>query len=252
VSMGVMFFMMVVQPIWIDPLFNNFGPMQDKKLEAQILGLASKAGIEGGRVFEVDKSQDTKTLNAYVIGMGSTNRIVLWDTTIKRLTPEQILFVMGHEMGHYVLHHMWWGFAFFSLMSLIIFYLTYKIANFLLSRYHRRFGFNRLDQIASLPLFILIITILLFITSPIDNYFTRYIEHQADIFGLEITRNNQAAGEAFVVLQQENLANPRPGPLYNFFRSSHPPLADRVDFANHYCPWAENKPLKYSEHFREE
>ena len=97
----------LVQPIWIDPLFNRFGPMKDKSLEAEILQLADRAGIEGGRVFEVAKSEDTKALNAYVNGFGATKRIVLWDTILKALDRPQLLVVMGHEMGHYVLGHVW-------------------------------------------------------------------------------------------------------------------------------------------------
>jgi Zn-dependent protease with chaperone function len=92
----------LVQPVWIDPLFNRFGPMKDKTLETEILALADRAGIEGGRVFEVAKSEDTKAINAYVNGFGSTKRIVLWDTIIKALDHKQLLIVMGHEMGHYV------------------------------------------------------------------------------------------------------------------------------------------------------
>ena len=102
----------LVQPVWIDPLFNRFGPMQDKALEAEILALADRAGIEGGRVFEVAKSEDTKALNAYVNGFGSTKRIVLWDTIIKALDRRKLLVVMGHEMGHYVLDHLWQLIAF--------------------------------------------------------------------------------------------------------------------------------------------
>lgn len=82
--------------------------MKDKQLEQKILHLASRAGIEGSRVFEVDKSADTNQINAYVTGIGATKRIVIWDTAIKRLDEDQLLFVMGHEMGHYVLHHIWW------------------------------------------------------------------------------------------------------------------------------------------------
>jgi Zn-dependent protease with chaperone function len=95
---------LLVQPVWIDPLFNTFGPMKDKTLETQILALADRAGISGGRVFEVAKSEDTKAVNAYVTGVGGTKRIVLWDTIIAALAPRELLVVMGHEMGHYVLH----------------------------------------------------------------------------------------------------------------------------------------------------
>src|SRR6185369_8151435 len=93
----------LVAPVWIAPLFNKFEPMHDKALETRILALADRAGIEGSRVFEVNKSVDTKTLNAYVAGLWQTKRIVLWDTIIARMDDRQLLFVMGHEMGHYVL-----------------------------------------------------------------------------------------------------------------------------------------------------
>jgi Zn-dependent protease with chaperone function len=250
VSIGLVFLTMMIQPVWIDPLFNKFGPMQDKKLEQQILTLAAKAGIQGGRVYEVDKSQETKALNAYVIGFGSTKRIVLWDTTLKAMTSDQILFVMGHEMGHYVLNHMWWGMAYYSVLFFVIFYLVYRSANFLLRNYHHRLGFNQLSDIASFPLFLLLIGAFTLLATPLSNWFSRYAEHEADRFGLEITQNNQAAGEAFVVLQQGNLANPRPGPIYNFWRNTHPPLGERVDFCNQYCPWKEHVPLKYGKYFQ--
>ncbi len=91
--------------------------MKDKQLEEQILALASKAGIQGGRVYEVDKSQETKTMNAYVIGFGTTKRIALWDTTLAALTPDQILFVNGVLNGYYVLNHMWWNMAYYTAPS---------------------------------------------------------------------------------------------------------------------------------------
>ncbi len=86
----------LVAPIWIAPLFNKFGPMQDKALEAQVLALAARTGVTGAHVFEVDKSADTKKVNAYVTGVGRTKRVVLWDTLLRRLTPAQTPFVVGH------------------------------------------------------------------------------------------------------------------------------------------------------------
>lgn len=241
VSVGIMFFMMLIQPIWIDPLFNKFGPMKDKELEGQILGLAAKAGIENGRVFEVNKSEDTKTMNAYVIGIGSSSRIVLWDTTIQALKPRELLFVMGHEMGHYVLNHIWWSLLYYSLLSFAIFYLTYRSAHFLLKRYHRRFGFKQLHNIASFPLLILLTSFYGFLFTPLSNCVSRAMEHEADRFGLEITHDNQAAGEAFLVLQAGNLSNPHPGFWFKLWRATHPSIQDRVDFFNEYCPWIEGE-----------
>jgi Zn-dependent protease with chaperone function len=248
-SMVISFIIMFVQPIWVDPLYNNFGPMKDKQLEEKILALASRAKIEHGKVYEVNKSQDTTTLNAYVTGFGSTNRIVLWDTTIQQMQEDEILFVMGHEMGHYVLHHVWWSWLYFGALFFFIFYLTYRSANYLMRRYSRRFKFSRLSQIASLPLLLFLTSVFMFLTQPLSNFVSRTMEHHADQFGLEITQNNTAAAEAFLVLQQKNLATPRPGKLFKFLRSTHPPLGERVDFCNSYCPWKEGRPLKYGEYF---
>ena len=88
-SVPFLILMILVQPVWIDPLFNKFGPMKNKELEAKILALADRAGIEGGRVYEVAKSEDTKALNAYVTGFGNTKRIVLWDTAIDRMNENE-------------------------------------------------------------------------------------------------------------------------------------------------------------------
>lgn len=248
VSVGIGFFMMLVQPIWVDPLFNKFSPLKNKELEHQILALAARAKIENGRVYEVDKSADTKALNAYVVGFGQTTRIVLWDTILQRMPPNEILFVMGHEMGHYVLHHIWWGMLYFAFLSFVIFYLIYRSANFLLRRYKKRFGFEALHEIASLPLLLVLMNVFILLFTPLSNYVSRYMEHEADRFGLEITQNNQAAGEAFLILIGENLVNPRPGLLYKVWRSTHPPVGERIDFFNQYCPWKEGGALKYAEY----
>lgn len=250
VSIAISFFMMLIQPIWIDPLFNSFGPMKDKGLEKQILDLANRAGINDGRVFEVDMSQDTNTVNAYVIGFGSTKRIVLWDTTMQQMKPAEILFVMGHEMGHYVLHHLWWSLAYFSILAVVTFYLIYKASNYLMERYKKKFGFKQLSNIASVPLFLLLINVFSLLSDPLSNAISRHMEHEADRFGLEITQDNKAAAEAFIVLQQSNLANPRPGLLYKIWRSSHPPLGERIDFCNSYCPWKQDQPEKYGKYFK--
>ena len=127
-ALPVMFFVMLVEPIWVAPLFNHFGPMKDKPLEAQILALAEQAGIEGGRVFEVDKSVDTKAVNAYVTGFLGTKRIVLWDTLLAKLDARQVLLVMAHEMGHYVLHHVVWGLltGFGGILAAL--YLVYRLS----------------------------------------------------------------------------------------------------------------------------
>jgi len=240
----------LVAPIWIAPLFNKFEPMRDKALEAHILSMADRAGIEGSRVFEVNKSVDTKTLNAYVAGMFGTKRIVLWDTIIKRMTDRELLFVMGHEMGHYVLGHIWYGVAFSSLLIIASLYAAYRTAGAVLARWGPRFGFTTLADIASLPLLLLLVSVFSLIVTPLSLAFTRHVEHEADRFGLEITQTSHSAGTAFVKLQEDALANPRPGLLFKLWREGHPPLGERIDFVNEYHPWRDGQPLAYGDRFK--
>jgi Zn-dependent protease with chaperone function len=242
--------LILIQPIWIDPLFNQFGPMKNKALETKILNLADRAGIEGGRVYEVNKSEDTKALNAYVTGFGNTKRIVLWDTIIAKLDEDELLFVMGHEMGHYVLGHVWKSILFFSLMIIITLYAIHRTAGWLINKYRRRFGFSELSDIASLPLIILLFSLYFFLVTPIALTFTRYNEHESDRFGLEITQNNRAAATAFVKLQIENLAVPRPHWLIRLWQASHPTLGERIDFTNEYRPWEKGVPSTYGDLFK--
>jgi Zn-dependent protease with chaperone function len=241
----------LIAPIWIDPIFNDFGPMKNKALEAKILALADRAGIEGGRVYEVDKSKDTKTVNAYVTGFGATKRIVLWDTILAKLNDDELLFVMGHEMGHYVLGHVWKSILFFSLLIMATLYAIYRTAGWLIHKFHGRFGFSDLSDIASLPLIILLISVYSLIITPIAMAYSRHNEHEADRFGLEITQNNHAAATAFVKLQQENLSVPRPNLLYKLWTASHPTLGERIDFSNEYRPWEHGEPLRYGGLFKQ-
>ncbi len=246
----VIFLMQMIAPVFIDPLFNEFGPMQDKALEAKILDLAYRAGIDGSRVYEVDKSVDTKTVNAYVTGFLSTKRIVLWDTIIEKLEPEELSFVVGHEMGHYVLGHVVSTILFLSALAVVLLYAAHRLSAFLIGRFKDRFGFTELSDVASLPLLMLLLGLLSLAADPLTLAYSRYHEREADQFGLEITRDNRAAATGFIKLQEENLSNPRPGPLYKVFRASHPPIGERIDFCNAYRPWVTGDPLLYEKYFR--
>ncbi len=243
--------LLVITPVWVDPLFNKYEPMADKVLESKILALAQRAGIAGGRVYQVDKSSDTKLVNAYVTGVGATKRIVLWDTLLQKLGERQILFVTAHEMGHFVLRHTLYIIIATGAVITASLYAVHRTAGGVIARFSPRLGFDDLTDIASFPLLLLLGNVASFLLAPLVLGFSRHQEHEADRFALEITRDNHAAASAFVVLQQENLAVPRPGRLYVLWRSSHPPLAERVAFANGYRPWQSGRALRYARHFRD-
>jgi STE24 endopeptidase len=244
-AIPLLVFVLFITPIWIEPLFNDFGPMKNKALEGRILALADRAGIEGSRVYEVNKSVDTNTVNAYVTGFFNTKRIVLWDTILAKLDAPEVLFVMGHEMGHYVLGHTFQLIALGSALILFGLWVIHLTAGGMIERFGDRFGFHELSDVASAPLLLLLFSLVAFALSPVVLAVGRHVEHEADRFGLEITRDNHDCATAFVKLQQQNLSVPRPGLLYKLWRSDHPPLGERIDFCNGYRPWETGQPLRY-------
>ncbi|MCH7760768.1 M48 family metallopeptidase [candidate division TA06 bacterium] len=233
-SIPIMIFFIVITPVYVDPLFDKFEPLQDETLRDQILAVAEEAGIQGGKVFQVDKSKDTEKMNAYVTGLFNTKRIVLWDTTLEKLTSDEILFVMGHEMGHYILHHIWKFVGIFSITIFILLYIIFKTIGLITRKWGERMRFTQVQDIASLPLLMLMLSLLLFFISPIFNTYSRSIEHDADVFGLNLTRNGSLAAQAFVKLANENLSNPSPHPFIEFWLFSHPTLKDRIAFCKNY------------------
>jgi Zn-dependent protease with chaperone function len=235
----------LITPLVIDPLTNKFTPLRDQELKGEILALAAKANIPGRNVYEVDKSAQTNKYNAYVNGFGASQRIVLWDTTLKGMTRDEILYVMGHEMGHYVLGHIWKGIAFFSGLSLVLFFLSARIMRWATDRFGKAWGFTELHDVASLPLLLTTLNIIVFLVQPVIHGYTRGIETQADVFGLEITHDNDAAARAFVKLGSQNKTNPEPSAFVRTWLYSHPPDAERVKLALNYKPWEQAKPNRY-------
>jgi Zn-dependent protease with chaperone function len=242
--------LMIVAPVWIAPLFDDYGPMRDRALQARIHRLAARAGIPDSRIYEVRKSDETRRVNAYVTGFGDTKRIVLWDTLVDRLKPEEVLFVVGHEVGHFVLRHTLTAILGATLLVTLSLYVVHRVAGWAIARFRARFGFDRLDDVASLPLLLLVGSVVGLAATPAVLAFSRWQEREADRFGLELTRDNQAAARAFVRLHDENLGVPRTGFLFRLWRGSHPDPADRIEFSNRYRPWAHGEPLRYGEYFR--
>jgi STE24 endopeptidase len=155
--------------------------------------------------------------------------------------------VMGHEMGHYVLGHILWLIGLMSALILLALYVIHRSAQRLIERFRGRFGFSELADVASLPLILLLFNVTFLAVMPAVLAITRHNEHESDRFSLEITRDNRHCATAFAKLQQANLGNPRPGLLYKLWRSSHPPLGERIDFCNEYRPWETGGEMRYGE-----
>lgn len=242
--------LVLLGPVAFDPLFNDFGPMKDKHLEAKIVGLAERAGLERGQVFEVNKSADTNAVNAYVTGFAGTRRIVLWDTIIEKLDEDELLFVMGHEIGHFVLGHIQQGLVVLIFGTFLFTFLLKFVSERLLAGFPKLFQVSRLSEPGAIPVMLLVGTILAILFNPVGMAVSRHFETEADRFALEISRSNQAGATAFVKMQSENLSNPRPPALIKWMRSSHPSISERVDFCNRYRPWEREQPGVYEHLFK--
>ena len=235
----------LIDPLVIEPMFNKFTPLQDTHLRDRILALAARAEIPAGRVDQVNKSVQTNKYNAYVSGFGASQHIVLWDTTLRGMKEDEILFVTGHEIGHYKLNHIWKGIAASSLANVALFLLIWLIAPPLVRRFGARWGFTEVHDPASLPLLAALMSLILFVSAPAYNAFTRGIEHEADVFALEITHDNDAGARSFIQLGSQNRSNPEPSAFVEWVQYTHPPLIERVRFAMSYHPWEEGRPNQF-------
>lgn len=230
----VLIFLAFVQPIWIEPLFNDFRSLQDATLERRILETAERAGIDEPRIVEVAKSEDTNELNAYVTGIGSSARIVLWDTSVRKLSADQLVFVAAHEIGHFVHNDVIRFLVVLSGLLLGGLWSAHRASRWCLRRFATRIGFTSLDDVASLPLLVLLGNAFVLVASPAVLAFHRHLEWQADRFALELTRDNDACATAYVVAIDSDLGYPSPGPLFELWRGGHPGSGERIRFCNGY------------------
>ena len=234
-------------PLVIDPMFHKFVPLSEKDpaLAGALETMVQRAGkdIPVERMFWMGASEKSTGLNAYVTGVGASKRIVVWDTTIAKMTTPQIVAVAGHEMGHYVLNHIWKGLAFGAMLLLIFFYLGYRTIGWTLARWGSDWDIRGVDDWASLPALLLLLTLFDTCITPLGSGFSRYLEHQADQYGLEVTHgltpdSGQVAAQAFQILGEVDLADPAPKPVDVFLFYDHPPIPDRIRFCLTYDPWS--------------
>ena len=220
----------LLAPLVIEPLFNDFRRLSDRGLEERLLSLAASVGIEQSDVYQVDKSKQTRTMNAYVTGLGVSKRIVLWDTLLEKMDDDEVVFVMAHEMGHYVRHDIWKGMGFGLAIMFGVFWAGSKIAEAGVARNGEEWGIEELSDPAAIPWYLLILAVGSFLLSPVFAGYSRTVEHAADVFALEYTGLNEAGARAFIKLAEGSKVDPTPHPLMKFWRYSHPPLSERIEF----------------------
>ncbi len=253
-AMAAVLFGVFLSPILVDPLFNKFEPLQQSNpaLVQQLEKVVARSGITlpPDRMFLMRASTKVTGLNAYVTGFGSSKRLVLWDTTIAHATPDELSSVFGHELGHYALHHIRLGLVFTGLLLLVAFFLGQKMTEWTLRRYGPRWHIHSQNDWACLAVLLLVLNTLSFFSAPIENAFSRSIEHAADVYGQEaihgIVANPQTVTQqAFQRLGEASLEDPASHPFVQFWTYGHPSIASRAAFAAAYNPWTTDQHPKY-------
>jgi len=267
----------LVEPYVVEPLFYKFTPLEktEPALTVRIEEMLAHAGlaIPRSRLFQMDASAKTLIVNAYVSGWGASKRLVVWDTTLHKLNSEQTLLVVGHEAGHYVLHHIPKEVAWDEMIFLVLLYVGFRLVNWIIARsgdqgrgveesrvenflaprlstLDSSTPFEGVADLAALPMVLLVLTLLVFFATPALDGVSRRFEHQADQFGLEVAYGvvpdpNTADVQSFQIMAEEDLEDPDPSPFIRFWLYTHPSTDERIRFAASYKPWAEGKPMEF-------
>jgi len=253
ISLPLIVISVLAEPL-LDPIFNKFEPLAKthSALVARLETVVARTGthIAPDRMFLMKASAKSNGLNAYVTGIGATKRFVLWDTATDRLPDDEVLFIFGHESGHYVLNHIPKGIAVGSIALFFVFWGCAGFARRLARRFGARWqlggietGQNPFASRQGFLVLLLAVSAVNFLLQPVSNTYSRHIEHEADIYGQEaihgiVADPQKTAVSAFNHLGEAWLEDPNPSPFIEFWEYNHPSTQNRATFAAHYDPWA--------------
>lgn len=222
-------FVVLIAPVWIAPLFNKYTKLEDPRVKEPILSLARANGIPASDVYVVDASRQSTRVSANVSGFLGTERITLNDNLLRRCSLPEIEAVMGHEMGHYVLNHIYKGLVMFGVIIVVGFAWLNGSLLWCLKRWGEKWGIRGLTDVAIIPLAVLLFSIFGFVFTPVNNTIIRTQEYEADIFGLNAAQ--QPDGEAQVDLKLGDYRKLDPGPVEEFLFFDHPSGRTRITAA---------------------
>ena len=219
----VLAFVMLLAPVLIEPLFNKYEPVPPGKVRDAVVEMAGRAGVPPERVFMYNGSRQSNNFTANAGGVGSTARVAISDVALKNASLEEVRAVTGHEIGHYVLKHSWWGILFFSVLAIVLFWL----ADRLFPRFARAFGSDaRIEDPRGVPVLVFTASLLGLLALPLLNTFSRTLETQADEYSLETENLPDALSTALVKTAEYRY--PRPGRIEEIVFYDHPSVEARV------------------------
>lgn len=216
-------FLMLLSPVLIEPLFNHYTPVPPGQVRDAVVEMAGRAGVPPERVFMYNGSRQSNNFTANAGGVGGTARVAISDVAFKNASLDEVRAVTGHEIGHYVLNHTWWGILFYSIGAAILFWL----ADLSFPWFARRFGSSAsLAEPRGIPVLMFIVSLFGLLTLPFSNTFSRTLEAQADMYSLRTENRPDALSTALVKTAEYRY--PRPNRIEEIFFYDHPSVEGRV------------------------
>jgi len=218
-------------PVVILPIFNKYDTIEDEELTSQLSEILHKAGLQSSGFFRQDMSRQTKKENAFLAGMGKTRRVVIADNLLEHMSLSEIKSVIAHEVGHYRYSHLPKNILIGTIQQLIIFFLL----NIIMKTLYPEFLTSNINNLTLFPMFSLIMSLLSsLLFGPLNNMISRYFERQADRTSLELYPDKNSFQKAMAGLANRNLSNAYPEWWVKLLYYSHPPIGERLSFAENY------------------
>jgi STE24 endopeptidase len=216
-------FIMLLSPVLIEPLFNKYEPIPPGQVHDAVVEMAGRAGVPPERVFMFNGSRQSNNFTANAGGVGSTARVAISDVALKNASLDEVRAVTGHEIGHYVLKHSWWGILAFTIIAMILFW----IADRTYPRFARWFGTDApIADPRGVPVLIFLVSLFGLIALPFINTFSRTVESQADLYSLQTENRPDALSTSLVKTAEYRY--PRPNRIEEIIFYDHPSVEARV------------------------
>jgi STE24 endopeptidase len=220
---AVLAFVILLSPVLIEPLFNKYEPVPPGQVRDAVVEMAGRAGIPPDKIYMYDGSRQSNNFTANAGGVGSTARVAISDVALKQANIDEVRAVTGHEIGHYVLKHTWYGIAVFSILAIVLFF----IADRLFPSFARAFGTSaRIGEPRGVPVLLFMVSLSGLLAMPLLNTFARTIETQADRYSLETENRPDALSTALVKTAEYRY--PRPSAVEELIFYDHPSVERRV------------------------
>jgi len=218
--------LLIIYPVFIAPVFNSYTPLKNGALKERLLSMARANAPDIGQVYVYNESQQTKAFNANVSGIAGTARIALNDNMVNHFTNDEIVATIGHEMGHYVMHHLIIMVLEFGLLTVFGFWLVKYLFNKILNKYGKRLQITSVNDVTGLPLLIFLFTFYFFVITPVTNSILRVVEIEADNYGLNVARQPDAFASVFLKTADNHKV--APGYWEEVFFFDHPSREHRI------------------------